>query len=93
MTDMPVKKSRRGRMTADERLEFLVRKQKELADEIKRQQRLLAERKERKRQEALISAGEIVEKFGFLDRLDELAELLSRNAEHPAPRQPAGSAN
>ena len=83
---------KRGRMTAEERLDFLLRQQKELADEIKRQHRLLAERKERKRQETLIMAGEIVEKAGFLDRLDELRELLARNAEYPAPPQQAGAA-
>jgi hypothetical protein len=67
---------KRGRMNAEERLEFLKRQQQELAAEIKRQERLVIERKERKRQEALIMAGELVEKAGFLDRLDELAKLL-----------------
>jgi hypothetical protein len=67
---------KRGRMNAEERLEFLKRQQQELAAEIKRQERLVIERKERKRQEALIAAGEIVEKAGFLDRLNDLAKLL-----------------
>jgi DNA-binding ferritin-like protein len=92
MTDMPVKKNRRGRMTAEQRLEFLIRQQKELADEIKRQQKLLAERQERNRRELLLKAGEIVEKAGFLCRLDELTELLARNSEYPAP-PPTGAAN
>jgi hypothetical protein len=93
MTATPEKTTKkRGRMTAEERLDFLLRQQKELAAEIRRQQQLLAERKERKRQEALIMAGEIVEKAGFLFRLDELRELLAHNAEYSAP-PPAGAAN
>jgi hypothetical protein len=93
MTATPEKTTKkRGRMTAEERLDFLLRQQKELAAEIRRQQQLLAERKERKRQEALIMAGEIVEKAGFLGRLDDLRELLARNA-YPAPPQQAGAAN
>jgi hypothetical protein len=67
---------KRGRMTSEQRLEFLLRQQKELAAEIKRQQQLLAERRERQRRELLLKAGELVEKAGFLDRLNDLAKLL-----------------
>jgi len=78
-TTMPEKTTKkRGRMTAEERLEFLLRQQKELASEIKRQQQLLSERRERNRRELLLRAGEIVEKAGYLERLNELQELLAR---------------
>jgi DNA-binding ferritin-like protein len=87
-----IKKRKRGRLSAEERLEFLLRQQRELADEIKRQQKLLVERQERQRRELLLKAGEIVEKAGFLGRLDDLHELLARNA-YPASPQQAGAAN
>jgi hypothetical protein len=69
-------KQRRGRVAAEERLELLKKKHAMLLDELKKQQKLVIERKERKRKEALTRAGEIVEKAGFLDRLDELKKLL-----------------
>jgi hypothetical protein len=69
-------KQRRGRVAAEERLELLKKKHAMLLDELKKQQKLVIERQERKRKEALTRAGEIVEKAGFLDRLDELKKLL-----------------